>query len=44
MILQSPTESEIALTLAFSHQNERGNFPMHGASDVNLAGLRQRKW
>ena len=41
MSLRSPTENEIALTLALSHQNGRGNFSLQGAPDVNprpLAG------
>ena len=35
MILRSLTENEIALTLALSHQNGRGNFSLQGAPDMN---------
>jgi hypothetical protein len=41
MSLRSRTDNEIALTLALSHQNGRGNFLIQGAPNVNprpLAG------
>jgi hypothetical protein len=48
MILRSPTDNEIALTLTLSHQNGRGNFSIQGAPNVNprpLAGEeRVRVW
>jgi hypothetical protein len=48
MSLRSRTDNEIALTLALSHQNGRGNFLIQGAPNVNprpLAGEgRVRVW
>jgi hypothetical protein len=44
MRLCPPADNEIALTVALSHQNGRGNFSIQSAPDVNprpLAGERR---
>ena len=39
MILRSPTDKEIALTLALSHQNGRGNSSIQEAPNMNPRSL-----